>query len=516
MPSGKRRRALPDTSRTGGGALALILLAAGLLASCGSGARFERALDKLEAGPRDAAGLERLLGSAARRAESSRDWLRLISRAFRAAEQAGDPGLAAGIADRARKAYPTYEDIALAACRAYLDAGRPGDALALFPVPLDPGLRGPWFAEAFLETSRLSGRRFPGAGDAEALLRVAQSAGRGEPAIDAALLRMGAGDREGAAWLTRKAVELGAAPDPDLAWDVGALSTLLSDPARSTYGGDLQRKADAAALLGEREWAREYLTELVLADPGFSWKAYAALASLEADRTGAEYWYGRMAESFPSDPDALRSRAAYLSRTGRDEQALAELEAPGGGTVDPRTAVLAAEIRMRLRPGESRAVTALGLANAFPEDAYVQEWALGTLAAADRFEEAAEAYRQLKVRGMDLGRPWYFEALSLILEGKNVDAAALIERDGPAGGGPEAPFALGVLYSEEGNHSLAAERFHIAAGAAKDAETAARALTEMGKSLAALGERRRAREAWAAALAVRPDHTEALRLLTGR
>jgi len=491
-------------------------MTAGLLASCGSGTRFDKALDKLEAGSRDAARLERLLDSAARRAESSRDWLRLISRAFRAAEQTGDPGLAAAIADRARKAYPTYEDIALAACRAYLDAGRPGDALALFPAPLDPGLRGLWFAEAFLETSRHSGRRFPGAGDEEALLRVAQAAGRGEPAIDAALLRMGAGDREGAAWLIRKAVELGSAPDPDLAWDAGVLDALLSDPARAAVGRDLQRKADAAALLGEREWAREYLTELVLADPGYSWRAYAALASLEENRAGADYWYGRMAEAFPSDPEALRSRGAYFSRTGRDERALAELETAGRVTIDPRTAVLAAEIKMRLRPGESRAVTALGLANAFPEDVYVQDWALGTLAAVDRFAEAAESYRQLKARGMDLGRPWYFEALSLILEGKNAEAAALIERDGPAGKGPEAPFALGVLYSEAGNHALAVERFHIAATAAKDTEGEARALTEMGKSLAALGERRRAREAWAAALAASPDYAEALRLLTAR
>ncbi len=515
MPSGKRSPRLPDPPPAALGTLAPLLVLAALLGSCAPGAGFERTLRRLDAPGTDAVRASRLLDAGARRARGSSDWLRLLSRAFRASERTGNPALAARIADGARKAYPTYEDIALAACRAYLDAGRPGDALALFPVPLDPALRPSWFAEAFLGEYRRSGRTSAGA-DEDSLLRVAEASRRGEPAVNAALLRMRAGDREGAAWFLRRGIDLGVQPDPDLAWDTGVLSSLLSDPARASGGRDLERKADAALLLGERDWAREYLTELVLADPAYSWKAYASLAALEEDSERADFWYDRMAAAFPSDPEAFRARAAHLARTGREERALGELGSMPGGESDPRTAVLAAEIGFRLKPGEARAAKAMELANLFPEELYVQAWALGILASGERFAEAAEGYRQLKARGMDLGRPWYLEALSLILEGRSVEAVRLIERDGPAETGPEAPFALGVLYSESGDHARAAERFRIAASAARDTETRARALTEAGKEYAALGERRNARDAWAAALAVQPDHAEALRLLGSR
>lgn len=515
MPSGKRSPRLPDLLRAACGTLAPLLALAALLGSCAPGAGFERTLRSLDARDPDAARASRLLDAGARRARSSSDWLRLLYRALDASESTGNPALAALVADKARKAYPTYEDIALAACRAYLDAGRPGDALALFPVPLDPALRASWFAQAFLEEYRRSGRT-SASGNEDALLRVAEASGRGEPAVNAALLRMRAGDREGAAWFLRRGIELGAAPDPDLAWDAGVLSSLLSDPERASGGRDLERRADAALLLGERDWAREYLMELVAADPAYSWKAYASLAALEDDPERADYWYDRMAAGLPSDPEACRARAAHLARTGREGRALEELgSAPGRGS-DPRTAVLEAEIGFRLKSGEARAAKAMELANLFPEEPYVQAWALGTLASAERFAEAAEGYRQLKARGMDLGRPWYLEALSLILEGRSTEAAQLIERDGPAEAGPEAPFALGVLYSESGDHARAAERFRIAASAAKDAETRARALTEAGKEYAGLGERRNARDAWAAALAAKPDHAEALRLLGSR
>ena len=540
MPSGKRSRSLHEVLRAAFPALAL----AALLVSCGSGRSFDRSLSRLDsalgaaagqgspgsrdaalpypgrkppvAPPLDPARLRRLVDSAARHADTSSDWLRLFSRARSAGERIGNPGLAARIADEARKKYPNYEDIALAACSAYLDAGRASDALALFPNPLDPEARSSWFAEAFLEAYRATGRGTPGAGDSDALRRVMEGSGRGEPGIDAALLRMGAGDREGAAWFLRRAAGLGIVPDPDLAWDTGVLDSLLSNPDRSTEGRDLERKADAALLLGEQEWAKEYLAELVRVDPGYSWKAYTVLAYLEGSRTGSDYWYDRLAATFPSSPEAVRARAAYLSRTDRDGEALAELEGGPGWPGDGRTAVLAAEIRMKLRPGDSRAVTALGLANAFPEDPYVQKWALGRLAAADKFPDAAETYRQLKSRGMDLGRPWYLEALSLILEGRTGEAIALIERDGPGDDGPEAPFALGILYEQAGNHGLAVERFRIAVSAAMDAEGKSRALTELGKSLEAAGDRGRAREAWAAALSLSPDYAEALRLLTAR
>lgn len=492
-----------------------LLALAALLGSCDPGAGFERTLRSLDARDPDAARASRLLDAGARRARTSSDWLRLLSRALDASENTGNPALAAFVADKARKAYPTYEDIALAACRAYLDAGRPRDALALFPVPLDPALRPTWFAEAFLEEYRRSGRTSASENE-DALLRVAEASGRGEPAVNAALLRMRAGDREGAAWFLRRGIELGAAPDSDLAWDAGVLSSLLSDPERASGGRDLERRADAALLLGERDWAREYLLELVAADPAYSWRVYASLAALEDDPERADYWYDRMAAGLPSDPEAHRARAAHLARTGREGRALEELgSAPGRGS-DPRTAVLEAEIGFRLKSGEVRAAKAMELANLFPEDPYVQAWALGTLASAERFSEAAEGYRQLKARGMDLGRPWYLEALSLILEGRTAEAVRLIERDGPAEAGPEAPFALGVLYSESGDHARAAERFRIAASAAQDAETRARALTEAGKEYAALGERRNARDAWAAALAAKSDHAEALRLLGSR
>ncbi len=515
MPSGKRNRRDPETFWRDRGTVAAIL-AVLLLGACSPGAGFERSLASLDASGNDPARLSRLLDAGSRRARSSSDWIRLLSRAFRASEKTGNPALAAEVAERARKVYPTYEDIALAACRAYLDADRPGDALALFPAPLDPELRPAWFAEAYLECSRLPGGDPSRPGEEDSLLRVADASGRGEPAIDAALLRMRAGDRDGAAAYLRRAVELGAAPDPDLAWDAGALDSLLSDSRRAFSGRDLERKADAAFLLGEREWAREYLTELVLADPGYSWKVYASLASLEEDPVRADYWYEAMAAAFPSDSGALRARAAYLARTGREESALTILADRREDPPDLRSAVLEAEIRLRGAPVEARAARAMELADAFPDDPYLQSWSLGILASAERFPQAAEAYRRLKTRGVDLGEPWYFEALSLTLEGRIAEAVEFIEGAGPASEGPDAPFALGVLYSEIGNHTLAAERFRIAASRAGDPEGRARALTEEGKERAALGDRRGARAAWEAALEAKPDYAEALRLSGSR
>lgn len=515
MRSGKRSPRLPERLGAGARSLIPILALAALFASCDPGAGFERTLRSLDAGDSESSRLGRLLDAGSRQARSSEDWLRLLSRAFRAAERMGNPNLAAMIADKARKTYPTYEYIALAACRAYLDSGRPGDALALFPVVLDPALHPSWFAEAFLEDARRSGRSFS-MEDEEALLRVAEASGRGEPAIDAALLRMRSGDREGAAWILRRAVELGAVPDPDLAWDVGILSSLLSNSERVTSGPGLKRQADAALLLGQREWAREYFMELVLSNPAYSWKIYSALASLEETPERADFWYDRMVAEFPSDPEALRARASYLARTGRELQGREELRSRAESGTDPRTAVLDAEIGFRLNPLQSRFAKALELANAFPDDPYVQIWALTSMASVERFADAAEGYRQLKARGIDLERPWYLEALSLILEGRIAQAVMLIERDGPVGGEPEAPFTLGVLYSESGDHARAAERFRIAASTAKDPEARARALTEAGKEYSALGERRQARDAWAAALAVKPDYAEALRLLGSR
>jgi hypothetical protein len=57
------------------------------------------------------------------------------------------------------KACPSYEDIALCACRAYIDAGRSADPWSFSPFPLDPLFMGRWFSEAFLQVCKDSGRR---------------------------------------------------------------------------------------------------------------------------------------------------------------------------------------------------------------------------------------------------------------------------------------------------------------------------------------------------------------------
>lgn len=536
MRFGKRRRAYSKAFRT----ILPAILTAGLVISCGSEVRFERSLARLDAalgrtlpygskseapaeGPvnpvpmgRDAdSGLRRLLDAAADRAGSSSDWLRLLSRAFSAARATKDPETAARIADRARKAYPTYEDIALGACRAYLDAGRAEDALALFPAPLDPHIRATWFAEAFLEAYRTGGRATRAAGDVELLDLLSETTGRGEPLVDAALLRMGAGDVEGAASLLKRARSLGTELDPDLAWDVGALDSLLSDSESRGEGKALLRKADAALLLGEGDWAREYLLELILAAPRYAWKPYAALAELEEAGERRDLWYERMMELFPSEEEAVRAYAAHLARTGRDGKALAELEARlKRAAWRAKTAVLAAEIQGRLRPWEPVTTLALRVSNEFPDDAFAQRWALGRLAESERYSEAAEAYQQARARGVHPGSEWYFEALCRILEDRIPEAIAVVEKEGPAEKGWEAPFALGVLYARIENYRVSADRFRIAVSSAVDGEGRARALTELGKSLEAAGDRKGAREAWAAALSVRPDSAEALRLLT--
>jgi tetratricopeptide (TPR) repeat protein len=525
---------------------ALAALALTVLAACGAGTRFDRSLSLLddELGPA-AAGSKplgylagstevgrrsvdvkkaiRLLDSAARYADTSSDWLRLMARALRVSEAAKDFGIAARMADRARKAKPTYEDIALCACRAYLDAGRPSEALSLFPVPLDPQTHASWYAEAFLAAYRVTGRGTAGAGDAEGLRRVAAATARGEPAVDAALLRLGAGDLNGSAGFLRYAQSLGAAVNPDLAWDAGLPDLLLADPERGDGGQGSMRKADAALLMGERDWAREYLMEVVLTSPDYSWKPYAALAALEGDKSRSDYWYERMAKLFPEDPEAVRARAAYLARTGRSDEALVALailapdaEKPADFPGDPRTAVLAGEIQARDEPAELAASRAVHISNDFPDDPYAQRWALGRLAVAERYSQAAEIYRQLAARGVALGTVWYFEALPLILDGKLQEAVQAVERDGPSEAGPDAPFALGVLYARLGDYKMSIERFRLAASSAGDPGEKVRALTEMGKVMAKAGDRKQAREVWAAALSIVPDSAEALRLYGSR
>lgn len=525
MRSGNRRRGYSDSPWA---ALAVLVLIA--LASCGSGTRFDRALalldDELGASAVGKAGTKidpgkatRLVDRAAGRADASSEWLRLMARSFRVSQAVQDFDVAVRVAERARKAYPLYEDIALCACRAYLDAGRPADALALFPIPLDPHLHGSWYAQAFLAAYQASRRDTPGSCDAEALRLVAQGSKRGEPAVDAALLRMAAGDPDGAAAFLRYAKSLGTEVDGDLAWDAGMSDLLLADPERGSSGKELLRKADAALIMGELEWAREYLMEAVLAFPDYSWKPYASLAALEREGLRGDYWYDRMAEFFPSNPEAVRARASHLARKGRGDEALAALavlapdkDKPGEFPGDPKTAVLAGELRARGGPADREAVEAVRISNEFPDDPYAQRWALGRLAAAERYSQVAQIYRQLRARGIDPGRTWYYEALVLILDGRLREAAQVIERDGPADSGPDAPFALGILYARLGDYGTSVERLRIAVSAAEDPEARVRALTEMGKSLAAAGNRKEAREAWEAALSILPDAAEPLRL----
>jgi hypothetical protein len=132
---------------------------------------------------------------------------------------------------------------------------------------------------------------------------------------------------------------------------------LLEDPERDTEGRSLLRKAERALLLGVRDWALDYLLDLVLSVSGSFLKPYVALASLEKEPHAANIGMKDDGGFSPGIPSPA-IRASYLARTGKGGAALAEL-GPWGRTspgiprrpCPPRKSAAECIPRSRFTPG---------------------------------------------------------------------------------------------------------------------------------------------------------------------
>jgi tetratricopeptide (TPR) repeat protein len=101
-----------------------------------------------------------------------------------------------------------------------------------------------------------------------------------------------------------------------------------------------------------------------------------------------------------------------------------------------------------------------------------------------------------------------------LLAGNRDACVELLEKEGPAAGGLEAPFALGLFYAEQGRLQEAEERLLIALGPAKARGLSGRVLKELGRVAAARGDAARARSLFSSAQEADPSDQEAAFLAT--
>jgi tetratricopeptide (TPR) repeat protein len=540
----------------------LLALVATLSLSCAAAPGAGEALADLDSlVGRGAAGkaLDAAFARAMKAARSADDWIGILGQARRAdgegrAQATAAPARAPSIAQRAIKAFPGSERLALAAAVAWLEAGQPERGLALFPAVLDPEAQPALWAGAML-AARRAGSLPPEDWNPEAALRLARASGEQRFLLDAAVLSLAAGQRMAAQARLEAALAAGVAVPETLLWDAGLYQALL-DRHRATGkapAGEASKSAaslalagDAASTLGRRDLARAYWEASIEASPGYSWKTWAKLGRLaeEVARAAAaippasshppewavppeegpspsragDPWYARMERLFPGDPAVILESARRLAAASRDEEArqvLSELASRQG--LDPATAAGAAALELALRGSQEsdrvQVAAALELAAARPDSPLALESALRRLLERGSYGEFLRVHAAMLQRGVLPGRDWFYACAADILVGKLDAARKGLESATPAG--MEAPFALGLLMGMAGDQARALELFSLARERSADPRLRARALVEEGKAWAALGNQVKAGWAFGAARAADPGNAEAFRLGAG-
>lgn len=506
----------------GGAALAAALLCAALFGSCGAfeahrAAAFSASLEAIDAllatkpiakelEPR----AEKAFSRAEMQARESSDWLSLLKRA-RAAEAAGAVGRYAGTADRGRKAFPRSEPIAVLAAQAYLLAGHPASALALFPTPLSRDARPGLWAEAFVEA------RGVGATSAD-YARLAEITGDARPYLGAAASALGAGDGPAArAWLG-KALAAGASAPPGLLWDSGLYEELASMSDAAAGAGELALMGDAAWMAGDPSLAKRRWERSLSLEPRRSWKPYANLALLsEANAELAQTLWARLRAAFLSGPasalrdGALGAYATRLARVGRDGEAIRSLD--GAFIASGSLAVLASTIRGRAQPEGRFAADLERLAAQMPGDSAVIGAAIRALVVRGLYDEAAVLADSAARRGLRLEYGWYYEAAFLAARGRFQGAVGAI--DGTAAPGVAGYYALGSLHAALGETDKSVQAYTKAADSAGDDRSRCAALKALGRALGMKGDAAGAADAYKAALRADPADAEAAILARG-
>ncbi|HUX37357.1 MAG TPA: hypothetical protein VMV44_05590 [Rectinemataceae bacterium] len=505
MGSGKRRR--PE-------ALVLLVLAAALLSACGTagGDSFQANLARLDAAlsARDFRVAAGTFDGLYREARDSGNWLSLAKRSL-AAEGIGDKARATKTAEASLRAFAQNPNVASVAAWLYIRDGRADRALALFPLPLDPGKYLDLWAEARL---RLLISR-PVA-DQESCRLLADATGDPSWYLEAALLAMRKGDSFSAqAWL-RKGMAGGLHPPASLLWDAGLNRELADSVGPDSPPGDLVLAAGASWLVGDREKALA-LWQRAKSGGNDSWKVDAATASLLPSGDGALAAARALAARYKSEPEALRYAAAILLREGRPDEALALV--PG---LEKGSQFLPEALGIELgsaKEGEGRFIArAIRLAEEHRGMAEAREFALRVLLAHGRWDEYLVVYDGASEAERSDPRWWFWETAADLVRGDFSAASQVAEALGasPAGaGGPEGAFAQGLVDSLRGREGEAEERFKAALDLSSEPSQRAAALKEIGRLEESAGRHERAMAAWSAAVAADPDDAEARILATG-
>ncbi len=510
-----RRVAPAPSARAALAALAVagaLTVAAALAVGCGTGKpSFGALLARIDSGQADLPDI--VYDNAARLAASTVDRLRVLSRA----RERGVDTYARVAAVVMERCPASQESVALVALDAFLSAGRPAEALALFDGPLDYRQRPLEFAEAFA-SGAMAGLR-PAAAP-ERLVAAYDATGDRRFLVYAAVQAMLSGDRPLARALLVDSAASGPMGERDyrLLWDSGALDELASRPVRPGDALGLAVKADADYLRGDVAAACAGYAELVDRHPYWSWKPYAALARPEAlgmtpSASGtaaearvaasslAEHYHDLAAERFPDDEDAALYSARWLLYSGRRAEAAARV-ASLSGEAAAVAGLACADPRLALP-------LALRLSAEYPGSARVADAALESLAAQGAWDAFGELKGRTDAAGVVTARAWFWDALAAALGGDYGEA----ERRLAEGGGSLGEFAealnRGIALVALRRYGEAASFLRRAAALAQAADGEARALVLAGDATLLSGSIREARNAYEAALGAYPASREA-------
>lgn len=482
-------------------------------------------------------------------------------------------------AERALKAMPGSEPVAAAAAYLFLRGGAPEKALALFKEALKPEDRPELWAEAFLASLRAGARPSPEEAPA-AYDRLARVLGDPRFFADSAAASLAAGDGFAARATLGLAIQRGAAPPDELLWDAGLPALLAARPDEGAGPERLRLLADAAWLSGDAALAKARWERAIFLAPKASYKPYASLLAAEAaeaakaaalaalddasraGRAPARAYDDSVAPPFSFDPSAPPLRAApagaagpsakgegrfprsagrvssadyerltllfpdesapkalyaaALAREGRGAEALDLLLSGGDEAQDSLSARVALAATAGSWPEDRLASQALRLAESRPEDGELLDSVLRLLLERGRSADFLVLFRAAESRGLSYPRRAFHAAAAAALAGDYRAAVALLEKDGPSEPGPEAAFALGLLYSRLGDQALAADRLAVALSAARSGAERCRTLKATGDARAAAGDPEGALAAYRAASAADPGDAEAASLARGK
>jgi tetratricopeptide (TPR) repeat protein len=438
------------------------------------------------------------------------------------------------MADLALKAEPRSADLALAGCDAYLQAGRPEKALALFGPALEREERPELWALSFISALR-HGRLPAEDRKPEAFGFLAEAAHRPRFFIDAAALSLETGDGLAArSWIGR-AREAGLSVPAPLLWDAGLVEELATGEDARVGAGELRLMADAAWLGGDRPKAVLRWKRALALDPRGSWRTWASLASVEGEdlsksgdpelaflsqagqavaRVPSAGRYEAMISLFPASPGARAAYAAALARGGREAEALPLLELRGGeaGAGDTR------ELVDRLRVGaalwsEGRLVAeGIALVDSRPTDSRALGPVLDLFLERGYYEDFLALLGSGVSRGLDWPRRAFHAACGELLAGEASKAEAGLVRASASEPVPDAPYALAVLAERSGRVEEARARLATALGRSADPRERCAIYKELGRTEDRAGRREAAVAAYRAAAAADPSDAEASRL----